>query len=128
VASANSALPKAMIIMRTTAAFHSMRHLKRAVPVRFVTVVYSGEIAIVMLRSCAGLDGAPAVQDVAGCNWGAPTGDRRRGPAVIAPARSARRAREDLAALRQGPIAQRLQREGQSFVHTQHSAARLTNG
>ena len=51
MASANSALPKAIIIVRTTAAFHSMRHLKRAVPLRFVTVVYSSEIAIVML-SC----------------------------------------------------------------------------
>jgi len=49
-------------------------------------------------------------------------------PQSLPRARSARRAREDLAALRQGPIAQRLQREGQSFVHTQHSAARLTNG
>ena len=51
MASANSALPKAIIIVRTTAAFHSMRHPKRAVPLRFVTVVYSSEIAIVML-SC----------------------------------------------------------------------------
>jgi hypothetical protein len=50
VASANSALPKATIIMRTTAAFHIMRHLKRAVALRFADVVYSGEIAIVMLR------------------------------------------------------------------------------
>jgi hypothetical protein len=31
VASANSAVPKATTIMRTTAAFHSIRHLKRAV-------------------------------------------------------------------------------------------------
>jgi len=75
VASANSALPKAIIIMRTTAAFHSMRHLKRAVPLRFVTVVYSSEIAIVML-SCG-----PSA-------WRT----NRAGPASSAYARSARNA------------------------------------
>ena len=75
MASANSALPKAIIIMRTTAAFHSMRHLKRAVPLRFVTVVYSSEIAIVAaLRHGARTCGAgPATSAYAHPARNAPT-------------------------------------------------------